>query len=89
MIPVQQVPWKSIYLAGGLLIAGAFTWRSPACLCGPWWDAEAPVGLTDAPCPPCYQRNLAAAAAARDCSAATAAQAVPLLLLPTTPPLQG
>lgn len=30
MMPVQQVPWKSIYLAGGLLIAGA-----PLCLL-PW-----------------------------------------------------
>jgi hypothetical protein len=50
-MPVQQVPWKSIYLAGGLLIAGAFTWCSPACLCGPWWSAEAPVGLRDAACP--------------------------------------
>ena len=88
MMPVQQVPWKSIYLAGGLLIAGAPPAGSPG-----GWQPLSRGGMHElqwpAPTSPCRGTS-PPPPAAPDCSAAagtaTAAQAAPLLRPSSTTP---
>ena len=86
-MPVQQVPWKSVYLAGGLLIAGACSWRLPCQLSWAVAGCRSRSGWPDiaraALAPHATSPPAAAATCPPDCSAARpaddAAQAAPLL----------